>query len=136
MPPDPLHREDNGVWLTIVDAFCTALKEEFPGKRTKKARGPDGVAEEESHSDKIDEVNERLSTLAIEGRWESFNIPCQGEYLPEHPDVQVSPRTRARKALPAAGCTADEARRAPLCSPASEVRSQHGLSPRPDLAGG
>lgn len=25
----------------------------------------------------------------MEGRWESFNIPCQGEYLPEHTNVQV-----------------------------------------------
>ena len=94
LPPDPLHREDNGVWLTFIDAFCAALKAQFPTTRRKRARGADAEAEEESHSDKIDEVNERLAKLAIEGRWESFNIPSQGEYLPEHTDAQVSPLSR------------------------------------------
>jgi len=93
LPPDPLHREDNGVWLTFIDAFSAALKAQFPTTRRKRARGDEGEAEDESHSDKIDEVNERLAKLAIEGRWESFNIPSD-EYLPEHTNAQVSPLSR------------------------------------------
>lgn len=81
------------MWLTFIDAFCAALKAQFPTTRRKRARGDEGEAEEESHSDKIDEVNERLAKLAIEGRWESFNIPSQGEYLPEHTNAQVSPHS-------------------------------------------
>ena len=82
------------MWLTFIDAFCAALKAQFPTTRRKRARGGEGEEVEESHSDKIDEVNERLAKLAIEGRWESFNIPSQGEYLPEHTDAQVSPLSR------------------------------------------
>lgn len=95
LPPDALHREDAGVWLALVDAFCTALRTHFPSQRRKARRGADGSStgeEDESHSEKIDEINERMSRLAIFGRWESFNIPCQGEYLPEHTNVQVRQR--------------------------------------------
>jgi hypothetical protein len=91
MPPDALHREDHGVWITLVEAFCQALKDLYPSSRKRKRRAEDGtlVETEEAWSDKIDQVNERLAGLAVEGRWEAFNIPCHGEYLPKHPCVQV-----------------------------------------------
>jgi hypothetical protein len=53
---------------------------------------------EEIFSDKIDEINDRLALLAVEGRWEAFNIPCQGEYLPAPPNVQVRALPRRRTA--------------------------------------
>ena len=76
------------MWLTLIDTFCDALRDEFPTTRRKRTGG-DAAAGEEHHSDKIDEINERLARLAVEGRWESFNIPGQGEYLPDHTDAQV-----------------------------------------------
>ena len=54
-----------------------------------KASNGDVSTEEENWSTMIDLVNERLSMLAHEGRWEAFNIPCGGDYLPETPNVQV-----------------------------------------------
>ena len=104
LPPDALHREDHGVWLTLIDALCTVLKSEFPSRRRKKpgqaggsaaaaaaaaTGGEDDAESYEAYSDKIDVINDRLAQLAIEGRWEAFNIPCHGEYLPETPNVQV-----------------------------------------------
>ena len=55
LPPDPLHREDSGVWLTLIDAFCTALKETFPTTRRRKRVRSDGDAEagDENHSEKM-----------------------------------------------------------------------------------
>lgn len=96
LPPDALHREDHGVWITLVEAFCAALKGLYPSSRKRKRRAEDGsmVETEEVWSEKIDLVNERLASLAVEGRWEAFNIPCHGEYLPSHTCVQ------ARKQVP------------------------------------
>ena len=91
LPPDALHREDHGVWITLVEAFCAALKGLYPSSRKRKRRAEDGsmVETEEVWSEKIDLVNERLASLAVEGRWEAFNIPCQGDYLPDHPNIQA-----------------------------------------------
>lgn len=100
LPPDPLHREDNGVWLTLIDAFCALLKKEYPHKRTKRPRGGDGNPVVENHSKKIDEINDRLQRLAAEGRWASFNIPGGGEYLPEHTNAQVGPLLWRRAVRP------------------------------------
>lgn len=87
LPPDPLHREDSGVWLTLIDAFCELLRQHFPTTRRKRGKGADGEVAEESHSDKIDEINERVAIASVEGRWESFNIPS--EYLPDHTCTQA-----------------------------------------------
>jgi cytochrome c-type biogenesis protein CcmH/NrfG len=75
----------------LVNTFCAALKRLFPCTRRRKWRDADGKerVEEETYSEKIDLVNERLSQLAIEGRWEAFNIPCHGHYLPDHPNVEA-----------------------------------------------
>ena len=92
MPPDPLHREDLGVWVTLVEAFCAALRELFPSTRKRKVRAEDGTwaEKEEPWSHKLDLINERLAFLAVEGRWEAFGIPCHGEYLQaERPKAQA-----------------------------------------------
>jgi hypothetical protein len=99
MPPDALHREDQGVWVTLVEAFCTALRQLFPSTRKRKVRAADGTwaEQEEPWSHKLDLINERLAFLAVEGRWEAFGIPCQGEYLQtERPKAQARMRARQR----------------------------------------
>lgn len=81
LPPDALHREDHGVWITLVEAFCAALKGLYPSSRKRKRRAEDGsmVETEEVWSEKIDLVNERLASLAVLAcRWLLMRAsPCR-----------------------------------------------------------
>lgn len=56
-----------------LSCIAPMLKEEFP----------------DTWKDKLDSINVALVELWRGGRWEYFNIPCKGFYLPDHPHAQA-----------------------------------------------
>jgi len=114
MPPDAIHREDLGVWKTLLTTFCDVVKRLRPSTRRRQKRDASGAlteGEEMAWSGVIDEVNERLARLAKDGRWEGFNIPCPGDFLPDFPFMQARPCPSSRPA--GAACPGGRAARLP-----------------------
>lgn len=70
---DSIHGMDLGVFPMFLSSLCAMLKDRFP----------------DECKDKLDAINTALVEIWEGGRWEFFNIPCKGFYLPDHPHAQA-----------------------------------------------